>query len=70
MVESSDTSVTTETAALTPEFESWPTELLNARVVIWFCPVDHHHRVQWETDEAGMTPRCLEPGCGQVGATR
>jgi hypothetical protein len=42
----------------------------NARVVIWFCPANHRHCVEWTTDENGMTPHCLEPGCGQVGGAR
>jgi len=42
----------------------------NARVVIWFCPANHRHRVEWTTDENGMTPHCTEPECGRVGASR
>lgn len=38
-------------------------------IVIWFCPTDHGHRVEWTThDDRSMAPLCLD--CGQIGATR
>ena len=58
-------------AALYPATNSGDLHLLdNVRVVLWFCPVDHRHCVEWSTDERGMTPHCIEPVCGQVGDTR
>jgi len=44
--------------------------LATTRVVLWFCPADHTHRVEWTTNAAGMTPHCVEPGCGQMGEPR
>lgn len=44
--------------------------LATAEIVLWFCPANDTHHVAWATGADGMTPRCIEPGCGHTGAPR
>ncbi len=43
-------------------------ELMNARVVFWYCEDHPKGKVEWTTLDGSMEPRCLE--CGKTGPPR